>query len=223
MSLEVIYQDDHYIAVNKPSGLLVHPYWKETNEKKNLLMDLKKQVGKYLYPIHRLDRPVSGIVIFGLHPDAVRDLQSAWHQDDTKKIYLGLAKNVHTGPRRFDFDLNNENKLPQNALTLANPIETFADSSLMEIEIKTGRKHQIRRHFSRRCSQIIGDRMYGKKPTNDFYKDNIGLDRIFLHAHKLFFRHPFTDEMLELTSPLPDDLKSSLERLRAMPNSPATS
>lgn len=214
MNLKVLYKDDHFVAVEKPSGLLVHPYWKETNEKASLLKELKAQIGQWLYPVHRLDRPVSGVVIFGLASEAVKALQECWRQDQTRKIYLGLAKNIHTGARRFDIPLNNENKVAQEALTLATPIETFADSSLMEIEIKTGRKHQIRRHFSKHRSQIIGDRMYGKKPINDFYQKEYGIDRIFLHAHKLSFRHPFSGDMTEITSPLPEDLALCLEKIR---------
>ena len=216
MSLEILYQDEHFVAVTKPSGLLVHPYWKETNEKKNLLKDLKAQVGQWLYPIHRLDRPVSGVVIFGLAPEPVKELQARWHDESTKKIYLALAKNAYTEICRFEFALNNEAKVAQDALTIATPLETFTDATFFEVEIKTGRKHQIRRHFSRRCSQIIGDRMYGKKPTNDFYRENLGLERIFLHAHQLSFLHPYTNERVTITSPLPEELARPLENLRRL-------
>lgn len=212
--INILYEDEWLVACEKPSGLLVHPYWKETNERKCLLKDLKRQTKKWLYPVHRLDRPTSGIVIFGYASEPVRILQENWREESTRKFYLGLAKNVHTCERRFDFDLNNENKVPQKAITLARPLETFEDATFMEIEILTGRKHQIRRHFSRRCSQIIGDRMYGKKPTNDYYLENYGLERLFLHAHKLMFNHPMTGKPVEITCPLPADLEAPLNKLR---------
>ncbi|MCO4753339.1 MAG: hypothetical protein KC478_02600 [Bacteriovoracaceae bacterium] len=215
MSLEILFEDEHFIATSKPSGLLVHPYWKETNEKECLLKDLRDQSGHYLYPIHRLDRPVSGIVIFGLNPDAVRKLQENWHEDSTTKKYMALARGVHEEDLEFKFALRNDNKVEQQALTLASPLEKFERSTLMDIEIKTGRKHQIRRHFSRRVSHVIGDRKYGKKAINDFYKDNYGLDRIFLHAYKLSFIHPITQVPVTINCPLPEDLSAPLDKMRA--------
>lgn len=214
MNLNILYKDAALIAVEKPSGLLVHPYWKETNEKQNLMKQLKRQTAAWLYPVHRLDRPVSGIVIFGLVPEAVKEIQSRWHSEETKKVYKALVRGSHPEPMRFDFPLNNERKEPQEAITLARPLEIFEKATLMEVEIKTGRKHQIRRHFSRRCFQVIGDRMYGKKPTNDFYKERYGLERIFLHALKLEFPHPFENRQVKIKCPLPPDLAGPLSKMR---------
>lgn len=214
MSLDILFQDEHFIATNKPSGLLVHPYWKETNERECLLKDLRDQIGKYLYPIHRLDRPVSGIVIFGLHQDAVRSLQSVWHDESTKKIYTALARGRHETDQEYSFALRNEQKLEQEALTLTRTVELFERSSLLEVEIKTGRRHQIRRHLSRRIAHVIGDRKYGKKAINDHYKDNYGIDRIFLHATQLSFTHPFTGGKTIIDCPLPADLQNSLTKMR---------
>lgn len=215
MKLNILYQDDYYIAAEKPSGLLVHPYWKETNEKQSMMMDLKRQIGKWIYPIHRLDRPVSGVVLFGLVPEAVKEIQAKWADESTKKKYVALVRDtIYTEVTRFEFSLKNDNKIPQEALTIATPLEHFEDSTLMEVEIKTGRKHQIRRHFSRRCTAVAGDRMYGKKPFNDRYLNDFGLQRIFLHAQSLSFIHPFSSEEIEITCPLPDDLSRTLENIR---------
>ncbi|MBC76699.1 MAG: pseudouridylate synthase [Halobacteriovoraceae bacterium] len=214
MSLEILFKDEHFVATNKPSGLLVHPYWKETNEKECLLKDLRDQIDMYLYPIHRLDRPVSGIVIFGLNQEAVRSLQSSWHEESTRKIYTALARGRHESPQEYSFALRNEQKVEQEALTLTRPKELFERSTLLEVEIKTGRRHQIRRHLSRRIANVIGDRKYGKKAINDHYRDIYGIDRIFLHATQLSFIHPITEKEVEINCPLPVDLQNSLSKMR---------
>lgn len=218
MNARVLYHDSHYIAAEKPSGLLVHPYWKETNEKECLLKELKRQTGLWLYPVHRLDRPVSGVVLFALSSEAGKRIQEIWRDGSTRKLYSALAKGAHTGTMRFDLPLGNEKKIPQEALTLARPLEVFelekTQATLLEVEIKTGRKHQIRRHFSRCRAQLVGDRMYGKKPLNDFFKNRYGVERLFLHAKRLEFIHPYTDKIVCIESPLPPDLEQALAKIR---------
>lgn len=109
-SIPVLFQDTNLIAVDKPSGLLVHAYKKETNERHHLLRLLREQTGKHLYPIHRIDRPVSGIVLFGFNPDIVRELKSIWHTDAVVKSYLALVRGQLEEAGSFDFPLFDEEK-----------------------------------------------------------------------------------------------------------------
>ena len=214
MSVEIHFQDEHFIAAEKPSGLLVHPYRKETNEKECLLKELRDMAGQYLYPVHRIDRPVSGIVIFARSSEAARKLQETWSDDNTEKIYLALINGVLKGAVILDAPLLSQKKIKQEALTLARPTELFREASLMEVEIKSGRRHQIRRHFATAGKHVVGDRMYGKKRINDYFLNNFGVERTFLHSHKLQFNHPFSNEKVKIVSPLPDDLAGVLEKMR---------
>lgn len=212
--IKVLLQNNDLIAVEKPSGLLVHAYKKETNERNHLLRMLKQQTGLYLYPVHRLDRPVSGIVLFALSSEMARTIKNIWHDAATVKEYLALVRGRLEEPGRFDFPLFDSNKNKQSAVTEYQPLELFEDVTLMSIRIKTGRKHQIRRHFSRRWANVIGDSKYGQGKINQRFKEGFGLKRIFLHATRLKLILPTGDSLLDLSSPLPQELNSVLEQLR---------
>lgn len=214
MNIEILFEDEFYIAVNKPAHLLTHPYKAETNEKENLLFFVRDQIGQYLYPIHRLDRQTSGIVLFGKKPESVREIQEYWGTEKVVKKYKTLIHGDIKQPGEFSFSLLSQKKVPQEALTLYTPLENFEHCTFMEIEIKTGRRHQIRRHFSRRMQHVLGDRKYGKKRFNDFYLNEYLLERLFLHAYFLEFHHPFTDAKIQITSDLPEDLLKVLMGLR---------
>ena len=216
--IAIHYQDSNLLAVEKPCGLLVHAYKKETNERNHLLRLLKEQTGLYLYPVHRLDRPVSGIVLFGLNPEIVRDLQTVWHDESTRKEYIALAKGTFAEPGFFDFPLFAENKIKQTALTHYTPLEVFKETTLLSIRIHTGRKHQIRRHFSRRCANIVGDRKYGQGKINRFFQETYGLDRIFLHGSRFQLNLPSANLDLKLESPLPQELQNVILKLRSHNN-----
>lgn len=209
--IPVLYQDEHIIIVNKPSWLIVHPFKRFHHEKTNLMKLVRDKVEKYVYPIHRLDRQVSGPIIFGLSPEAARTIQSTWHSDQTKKEYLTLCKGHLEGNGQFNFPLR-DGKFKKKSLTLYRVMAHLDDSSLVRVEIKTGRRHQIRRHFSRRMHHLIGDRRYGHKDLNDYYLENYELERIFLHSYKLRIPNPWTMQMVQVTCPLPPELRSILEK-----------
>lgn len=209
MIIEILFEDENYIAVNKPAPLLVH---RTPGDKDNfnLMKYLKEQTGHYLYPIHRLDKQVSGAIVFGLNQSAVRKIKDIWHTDLVKKEYVGLVKGHIERGDKFTFSLNDKNKVLKDAITIYNPVTLFKNSTLVDIEIKTGRYHQIRRHFSRRMQHIIGDRKYGKKPLNDEYRDLHGLNRVFLHSKRLSFEDPFTHQKIIIEAPLTKDLNDVL-------------
>ncbi len=211
--VKILFQDEHYIAVDKPSGLLVHPYKKETNEKENLMKLVKERTGHYLYPIHRIDRPVSGIVIFGLSSEATSKINSIWHNESTSKKYIALARG-EVCEMIIDFPLNNDKKQKQDALTYISPLSLLPKATLLSAKISTGRKHQIRRHLSRRMHQVIGDTAHGKGKINQFYRDTYNLQRIFLHASKLEFVHPYNNQKISIFSPMPTELREVLTKIR---------
>ncbi len=211
MKVNIIYQDDYYIIVEKPANLFVHPYHAESNEKKCLMKYLRNQVGHYVYPVNRLDRPVSGLVVFATKSDYVRPFQEIWNTDEVQKKYIALARSHFKEAGEFNFPLKADNKIEKDALTLYTPLRLYQTATLLEVEIKTGRFHQIRRHFSRRVQHLLGDRKYGKKKYNDYYLEHFQLQRIFLHCHKFSFTHPLDNKKLEVLCPLPEDLQRVLE------------
>lgn len=208
----ILYEDDQLIAASKPSGLLTHPSNECRQVKESLLFMLRDHCKKELYPVNRLDRPVSGINLFAKEASFISLMQKAW--PDAQKEYLGLAHGEILQDGQFNFDLRNDNKIPQKSITNYQVLENFKDSSLMKISIETGRRHQIRRHFSRRMHALIGDRKYGKKKWNDSYLEKYDLKRIFLHAQKLEFLHPLLNEKIIIKDPIGNDLLIPLNKIR---------
>ena len=174
--INIIYQDEYLVVVDKPSGLLVHPFKEASNERDNLMALLRDKVGKWVYPVHRIDRPVSGIVIFGFSGEIVSKIKEVWgDKSKTQKEYIALARGQISEPGTFDFELGNDKKVRQTAITNYRPLHQFDDTTLVHVTIETGRKHQIRRHFSRRMQCLVGDTAYGKGVLNERYRQEYNL------------------------------------------------
>ncbi len=210
--IDILFEDQHCIVVHKPANLLTHPS-KESTEKTNLLFTLRDQIDQYLYPIHRLDRQTSGIVILGKTKEFVRDIKEIWNTDQVKKYYLALIESIDLQADDYDFPLKSEKGIYQDARTKFRPLEHFKTCTLVEIQIFTGRRHQIRRHFNRRIKHVVGDRRYGKKAMNEFYKDHYGLERLFLHCHRFVFFHPIERVFITIECPLAKELQLVLDKL----------
>lgn len=211
----ILYQDPNYIAAHKPAWWLTHPSNEARHIKENLMAFVRNHINQYVYPVNRLDLQSSGIVIFGKNKEAVTNLQKNWSNEQTVKKYYALVHGHADQEGQFDFALNDENKNPKESLTLFRSLKHFTDTTLVDVEIKTGRRHQIRRHFSRRMQALIGDRKYGKKKWNDPFRDRYGLDRMFLHSYYLKFIHPYTAETIEIKDSLPLELENVLDQLVA--------
>lgn len=219
--INIIYQDEFIIVVDKPSGLLVHPYKQATNERDNLMALLRDKVGKWVYPVHRIDRPVSGIVIFAFSGETVAKIKEVWgDKTKTQKEYIALVRGSIEEPGTFDFELGNEKKVRQEAITRYRPLHQFEDTTLVHVQIETGRKHQIRRHFSRRMQCLVGDTAYGKGILNERYRQEFDLHRIFLHAWRLTLPHPISGDVISWTCPLRPELELVL-RAKGLQEMPA--
>jgi tRNA pseudouridine65 synthase len=211
--VKILYRDNDYIAVYKETGQFVHPSNEDATIKSCLMKDLRDHIEQYVYPIHRLDRPVSGIVLFGLNPGAVKNIQKIWHSEKVRKFYLALSRGKFNKDGVFNSSLFDRNKLKKEALTRFNPLNLYQSATLVEVEILTGRYHQIRRHFAKNVDHLLGDRTYGKKKYNDYYKEHFKLERIFLHAHRIEFVQPQTLKSVKIHCPLAPDLMQCLELL----------
>lgn len=217
--LRVIHRDESVIAVSKPSGLLVHRDVHHPEEPAALQL-VRDQVGAYVYPFHRLDRPTSGILMFGLSSAAAAAWQAALADASAHKDYLALMR--WPGSNRELPDewsctraLSDEKDVPRDARTDFALVERFRRCALARCRIFTGRYHQIRRHANHSGRHVIGDTTHGKGRINGAFRDRYGIDRLFLHLHRIVLTHPYSGSPLELLDPMPMDLETSLAKLRA--------
>jgi 23S rRNA-/tRNA-specific pseudouridylate synthase len=215
MKINILYSSDYFIAVEKPAGMIIHEKSiKEINsEEENLLKLVRNELDKYVYPIHRLDQPVSGIVLFGLDKNFVRAIKDVWDTSLVCKEYILLVKGNIWEKGEINLPIRDEQNIPRFARTLYWPIWTDKFFSLLKVHIKTGRRHQIRKHFSKRLLPIMGDYRYGSPVENESFSKSFGLNQIFLHHHKLTWEIPEKYGIGQIQSPLPENLKSVLSEL----------
>ncbi len=206
----ILYQDDAIIVVNKPPFMMVHPWKGGPRYEDSLMTVVKEQTGHWLYPVHRLDRQSSGAVLFALKGEYVTFFKDRWH-NETEKRYITLGNGAMPVAGYYDRSLKTPKGTRQEALTLFEPLEYFEHyrfgATLCEVSIKTGRKHQIRRHFSRNMHCLIGDARYGKGRINEFYRNEFDFHRLYLHSHYLKFPHPVENKIIEIHAPLTEDLQ----------------
>lgn len=212
--LDIIYEDKYIIAVNKPCKLLTIASNKE--KEKTLYHEVseyekKRHKSNKIFIVHRLDKDTSGVVIFAKNEDVKKKLQDNWDKIATKRKYIALVKGkvkdksktlknklIETKTNLVHVDDNS--KFGKLAITKYNLIKYVNNDSLLDIEILTGRKNQIRVQLENIGNPIVGDIKYGLKKS--FY------NRLMLHANKLVIIHPITNEELLLEARLPKEFKS---------------
>lgn len=233
--LEIIYRDEHLIAINKPSGLLVHRSWLDSHATEFAVQKLRDQIGEHVYPAHRLDRPTSGVLLFLLDKTYANDLMEQFAEQRTEKRYLAVVRG-HIGEGFLDYAL--KKKLDKIADKHANPDQEAQEAqteykgiafselpiavrpypqsrySLVELVPKTGRRHQLRRHMKHLHHPIIGDTTHGDGKHNQMFRDNFDSDRLLLHSAYLGFTHPVTGKKVEIHAPLDDTFNSLLATLK---------
>jgi len=209
----VLYRDDSIVLVNKPSGLLVHRGW--DNDRDVLMTRVRDTLGAWVYPVHRLDRAASGVVLFALSSEVARVLCDAFERKEVGKRYLALVRGVPPETVTIDHPIPRRPNGPRvDAVTDVRRLEVFGRYALVEAQPRTGRLHQIRRHLKHISCPLIGDVRYGKGEHNRLFRERYGLHRLALHAAELRFAHPVTGDEVVASAPLPDDLRLPLERLR---------
>lgn len=219
----VLYHDEHLVAMNKPAGLLVHRSALAAGESQFALQWLRDHLGRAVYPVHRLDRGTSGVLLMALDPDTARALARQFEAHAVRKTYLALVRGwpaacgeVDHPLRRLDdgAPLTDRGRSPaaQPALTrywrlarleCASPLPPHptARYALMAVKPHTGRQHQIRRHFKHLSHPLIGDATYGKGDHNRWWAARLGVARLWLHAARLALTHPASGEPLALHAP----------------------
>ncbi len=218
----IIYEDAGLIVLNKPSGIAVHGGSGISFGVIEAMRKLKLEC-KGLELVHRLDRDTSGCLLIAKKRSALRRLHESMRQGDVKKIYLALCKGKWRGgeqiidaPLRKNVVSSGERIVRvsadgKQATSRFAPKQRFKQATLMEVELFTGRTHQIRVHAAYSEHPLAGDDKYGDKEFNRQLR-NFGLKRLFLHAYRL--RFPWDDSMLEVSSPLDHELEQVLSNLR---------
>jgi tRNA pseudouridine65 synthase len=211
--MEILYRDDELVAVSKPSGLAVHRGW--ANDDEYAMTRLRDTLGRWVYPIHRLDRGASGVLLFGLSAPAARRLCESFERREVDKRYLALVRGVPPAELSIDHPLVPEDgKEAQPATTHVRLLAQFGRYAWVEARPQTGRLHPIRRHLKHISCPIIGDVKYGKGEHNRLFRERYGLHRLALHAVSLSLPGLGGDR-LEISAPLPPELAHTIERLSA--------
>jgi tRNA pseudouridine65 synthase len=212
-ALPVRHLDDDFVVVAKPAGMLVHRDAHSKVIESYALQVVSTQLGRYIYPVHRIDRNTSGLLCFALSREMARALHETLASPASTKEYLVLVRGET--PERFASDrpLKSTKGEPRPASTDFERLATFSRCSLLAARIATGRRHQIRRHLSHLAHQVIGDSSYGKGRINAWFREQHGLPRMFLHATRLHLAHPRSGVPIDLHEPLADDLRGFLSRL----------
>ena len=210
--LEIVFQDDYLVAINKPSGLLTHRSLIDKRETRFAIQLLRDQIHQYVYPVHRLDKPTSGVLLFALSKEVAQVMSKQVAQYQFKKQYLAIVRGFCEPQGIIDYPLKEildkmtdsrarTDKPPQEAIThyetldrveMNYPVGKYQTSrySLVKLLPQTGRKHQLRRHMKHIHHPIIGDTRYGRGEHNRFFRTQFNCHRLLLHASEVSFRHP---------------------------------
>ena len=222
--LEVLYRDEVLIVINKPSGLLVHKSPIDKHEKTFAVQSLRDQIGQYVYPVHRLDKPTSGVLLFALSKEVAQILSNDFREKRVKKEYIAIVRGYveeegiidHPLKQMLDSKAEKERgitKEEQEAQTLYVRLGIIelpysvsrypkARYSLVRLQPQTGRKHQLRRHMKHIHHHMIGDTKHGRGEHNKLFRTEFGCHRLLLHANKIAFIHPILKKEIVISAGL---------------------
>jgi tRNA pseudouridine65 synthase len=201
--LDIIYRDEHLIAINKPHGLLVHRSTIAADAEEFALQLLRDQIGIKVNPVHRLDRATGGVLLFAFNKEVEIAMQKQFSDNLVSKKYLAIVRGYTPDVEEIDYPLRKENGSLQEAFTayttlkraeIAVPLGKHDTSrySLIEVKPTTGRMHQIRKHLSHVNHPIIGDTTHGCNKQNKLFREKWTMTTLLLHAATLSFTHPVT-------------------------------
>ncbi len=220
LPLAILYRDDDLIAVHKPAGLLMHRTAIDAHESRFLLQALRDQIGAPVYPVHRLDKGTSGVVVFALHAEALRQLAAAFRDGQVEKTYLAVVRGWAAAHEDVDYPLRDRpDRMARRRTIVSRPAFTevrclaraelavavgryaTARYSLVVCRPRTGRRHQVRLHLKHLRHPVIGDANYGDGAHNRFFQSR-GIARLLLAASAIRFAHPRTGAAVEILAPL---------------------
>lgn len=220
--LDVIYQDEHLIAIHKPPGMLVHRSLIDKRETVFAMQMLRDQINQHVFPVHRLDRPTSGVLLFALSSDVARLLTEQLTLKNVAKTYYAIVRGYSPESGHIDYALKEKldkiadkkarkDKAPQEAQTDYQTLASYelpfavgryqtARYSLVKLMPKTGRKHQLRRHMAHIRHPIVGDTTHGDGKQNQFVRQQFDFEGMALSCFEMALLHPVEQKPLILRS-----------------------
>ena len=219
--LEIIYQDQYLVAVNKPHGMFVHKTYLDPYATEFVVQILRDQIGQWVYPIHRLDRKTAGVLLLALDKETLVTMNHQFEARNIDKRYLAIVRGYSNDEGTIDYPVCNDSGNLQDAVThyrtlLQSEIDLpqgkhqTSRYSLVQAQPVTGRTHQIRKHLSHIFHPIIGDRPHGCNKQNKLFLEKFELNTMMLHAHQLTFAHPYTQAEITLKA----DPSSEFQRMQ---------
>ncbi len=233
--IPILFEDDQIVAVAKPSGMFVHRSEADRSATEFVLQNVRDQLGSFVYPVHRLDRPTSGVLLLAKNPEAAAVFGKMFAERLIRKTYLALVRghaddvgtiNRPLVPSKGRGDPQSEaQKTPKEAETKYRTLERFevpfgsgqhttTRCSLVEANPKTGRYHQIRRHLFGITHPVIGDSDHGDTKLNRMFQQRLGVTRLMLAAVRVEFVHPVTQQPLAIECPPDESFANVIIRLR---------
>ena len=211
--MEILFQDDHLIAVNKPAGLLVHRSSIAKDATEFALQKTRDFVGQEVHPIHRLDRKTSGVLLFTFDKNTLHSMQNLFNEGKVRKEYHAIVRGFTDDSGKIDYALVNDKGLTQSARTIytthkkweiTKSFGRYKTSRYAYVHVfpETGRMHQIRKHFAHIFHPIIGDRPHGCNKQNRFFKREFNLMEMLLQAKSYSFEHPVTSDKIIIQAPI---------------------
>ncbi|GAB1393511.1 tRNA pseudouridine(65) synthase TruC [Rhodocyclaceae bacterium] len=230
--LPILYQDDHLVAIDKPPGLLVHRSDIDRHETRFAVQLLRDQLGRRVYPAHRLDKGTSGILLFAFEPAIVKTLAGQFETGTVEKTYHAVVRGWppeagtidHPLARKYDdYGRHLPTADAQPALThyrrlatveLPVAVDRYPTSryALVELKPQTGRQHQLRRHMKHIGHPIIGDATHGKGIHNRFFQHAFGCQRLLLACVRLSFLHPVSSAKVDVGTTVGEQFAALLMR-----------
>lgn len=218
MKIEILFEDETIVIVNKSNNVLIHNSYYARNIKDATLLEiLHKQLELNLYPVHRLDRKTSGLLILAKQKENVAVFQKLFNENEIQKTYIAIVRGFVTERLLINTPVKNPDTLVyKDAETLCIPIKTIelnipvhpyetSRYSLVELKPATGRMHQLRIHMNKISNPIVGDYKYGDRFHNRMFENEFNCQYLFLHAISLKFEHPITKEKMNVHAQVPKD------------------
>jgi len=217
--LPILYRDAYLAAINKPSGLLVHRS-RIARDRVTAMSRLRDQLNRWVYPVHRIDRKTTGVLLFALDRETARRMGEAFTCRTVRKCYLAIVRGwvLKAGTVEHPLkDPSSGNPLdarstyrPVAKIELPYPVGPYetARYSMVEVEPHTGRWHQVRRHMRHIAHPIVGDSTHGENRQNRLFRERLNVDSMLLHAARLEFAHPRRAHPVRLSAPLPESFRT---------------
>ncbi|MGQ8366287.1 pseudouridine synthase [Glaciecola sp. 1036] len=227
--INIEFEDECLVVVNKPANMLVHRSAIDRRETVFLMQTLRDQLNCHVYPLHRLDKPTSGLVLFAKSSEIASQLQPQFEQQLIEKHYIAVVRGFVHEAKEIDYPLVEKldkmtdnldkqnlakaaitNLLPLATLEIDKPVSRYpkARFSLVNLKPITGRKHQLRRHMAHIRHPIIGDTTHGDGKQNRFAREELNFHRLALHAYSMMFTHPVTLQKIAVMAKIDGELKA---------------